>query len=63
MISAAEGGHSDQENAADETSRCTVRLRTCGSISFGVAVVVSRLWQDRDDENLDPRRGLRRRED
>src|SRR5215467_10164870 len=47
-----------KENAADDASRYILRLRSSGGFSVGVALALSRLWQDRDHEGLDPRRGL-----
>src|SRR5262249_21287004 len=52
-----------KENAADDASRYILRLRSPRSISVTVGVPLPRLWQDGDHEGLDPRRGLRRRED
>src|SRR5262249_38604999 len=47
----------------DDAPRYILRLRSFGSFAVGVTVALSHLWQDRDHEGLDPRRGLRRRED
>jgi hypothetical protein len=52
-----------EENAADDASRSVLRLRSSGSVSVGITVALSDLRQDCDHEGLDPRGGLRRRED
>jgi len=53
----------NKENAVDVASRYILRQRSSGSFAVGVALALSHLWQDDDHEGLDPRRGLRRRED
>jgi hypothetical protein len=52
-----------KENAADEAFRHGLRVRSCGGFPVVVALALPDMWQDRDHEGLDPRRGLRRRED
>ena len=47
------------KESADEASRYILRLR-CRGFGADITVALSRLWQDSNHEDLDPRRGLQR---
>ena len=47
-----------KESATNEASRHTLRLRPSGGFPVGVTVALSCLWQDCNNEGVDPRCGL-----